>query len=77
MPFGTIRVQFSQHSKPGYMNPHEKRDSYLISHFIKMIEELKEDLNNFLKELQESTGKQVKKLSKNIQDLKTEIETIK
>ena len=44
---------------------------------MKIIESFKEDINNSLKEIQENTVKQVKKLSKVIQDLKVEVETIK
>ena len=44
---------------------------------MKIIESFKEDINNALKEIQENTGKQVKELNKEIQDLKVEVETIK
>ena len=44
---------------------------------MKTIESFKEDINNFLKEIQVNTGKQVKELNKVIQDLKVEIETLK
>ena len=44
---------------------------------MKIIQSFKEDINNSLKEIQENTGKQVKELSKVIQDLKVEVETIK
>jgi hypothetical protein len=57
MPIGTIRTQFSHHSKSW-----KKQDSNLKSHHMKMIEDLKEDINNFLKEIQKSTGKQVEAL---------------
>jgi hypothetical protein len=43
----------------------------------KKIESFKEDINILLKEIQESTGKQVNELSKVIQDLKVEVEIIK
>jgi methyl-accepting chemotaxis protein len=42
-----------------------------------MMKDYKKDINNFLKEIQENTSKWVEKLSKNIQDLKREVETIK
>ena len=45
-----------------------------------IIEDFKKNINNSLKEIQESTGKQVeqvKELNKTIQDLKMEVETIK
>ena len=44
---------------------------------MKIIEAFKEVSNNPLKEIQENTGKQVKELNKEIQDLKVEVETIK
>ena len=44
---------------------------------MKIIESFKEDINNSLKEIQENTIKQVKKLNKAVQDLKVEVETIK
>ena len=43
----------------------------------KHVEALKEKTHKSFKELQESTIKQVKEINKTIQDLKTEIETIK
>jgi hypothetical protein len=45
---------------PGHPNLPEKQDSTLKSHLMMMIEELKKDKNNSLKEIQENTGKQVK-----------------
>jgi hypothetical protein len=44
---------------------------------MKMIEAFKEDINNSLKEIQENTIRQVKKLNKIVQDLNMEIETKK
>ena len=44
---------------------------------IKKKEDFKEGAQKSLKELQQNTAKQVKKLNKTIQDLKMEIETIK
>jgi archaellum component FlaC len=43
----------------------------------KQIEDIKEKTCKSLKEIQETTIKQVKGLNKTIQDLKTEIETLK
>jgi hypothetical protein len=43
----------------------------------KDVESLKEEAQKSLKELQENTTKQVMELNKTIQDLKTEVETIK
>ena len=43
---------------------------------MKMIEAFKGDINNSLKEIQENTIKQVKKMNKMVQYLKIEIEEI-
>jgi F0F1-type ATP synthase membrane subunit b/b' len=43
----------------------------------KQLEALKEETQKYLKELQENTTKHVKELNKTIQELKTEVETIK
>jgi hypothetical protein len=42
---------------PAYPNTPEKQDSDLKSHFMMMIEEVKKDINNSVKEIQENTGK--------------------
>jgi hypothetical protein len=44
---------------------------------LEITESFKEDIYNSLKEIQEKTGKQMKELNKEIQDLKVEVETIK
>ena len=44
-------------TSPGYSNKLEKQNSDLNSHLIKMIENFKKDINNFLKEIQENTDK--------------------
>jgi hypothetical protein len=44
---------------------------------MKIIESYNEDINNSLKEIQESTCKQMKELNKSTQDLKVEVKTIK
>ena len=43
----------------GYSNIPIKQDSDLNTHFMKMIVDFKEDINNSLKEIQENTSKQV------------------
>jgi hypothetical protein len=42
-----------------------------------MMEDYKKGINNSLKELEENTSKEVKELTKIIQDLKMEVETLK
>jgi hypothetical protein len=47
---------------PGYPNTLEKQDSDLKSLLIMMIEDIKKDINNSLKEIQENTGKELEAL---------------
>jgi predicted nucleic acid-binding Zn-ribbon protein len=42
-----------------------------------ILENFKKGINNFLKEIQKNTGKQVKELNKTIQGIKMEVETVK
>ena len=49
-------------SPKSFITP-EKQDSDLKSHLMMMLEAFKKDLNNFLKEIQ-NTGKQIKALKK-------------
>ena len=42
-----------------------------------MIEAFKEELNKFIKEIQENIIKQVKEMNETVEDLKMEIEAIK
>ena len=45
-----------------YPNTPENQDSDLKSHLIMMIDDFKKDINNYLKDIQENTGKQVEDL---------------
>jgi hypothetical protein len=47
----------------GYPQTHQESET-LKKHLMMMIEELKKDINNSLKEIQECTGKQVEELKK-------------
>jgi ElaB/YqjD/DUF883 family membrane-anchored ribosome-binding protein len=49
-------------ASPGYPNIPEKQESDLKPHLLKMIEDLKEDINNSLKETQDNIGKQIEAL---------------
>jgi predicted phage gp36 major capsid-like protein len=49
-------------ASPRFPNTPEKQDSELKSHFRKMIEAFKEDINTSLKKLQNNTGKKVEAL---------------
>ena len=74
----------------GYPYTPEKQDLDLKSQLMMLVEGFKKEMNNSLKEIQETTGEQVealkelqksttkrgKELNKIIQDLKMEVETI-
>jgi gas vesicle protein len=78
-------------ASPGYPNTPKKQDSDLKYYLMMLVEDIKKDFNNSLKETQENTAKEVKvlkeiqenttkqvmDLNKTIQDLKREVETIK
>ena len=75
-------LKLSETSSPttassGYTNTPENQHAELKSFLIKTIQSFKEDIKSSLKEIQESKGKQVKKLNKVIQELKEEVETKK
>jgi hypothetical protein len=52
---------------PGYPNTPEKQDSDLKSYLMMVVEDLKKDINNSLKEIQENTAKQVEALKEEAQ----------
>jgi chromosome segregation ATPase len=60
----------------GYTITPEKQDMDLKSLFTIMMEDFKKEINHSLKEIQENTSNQVKKLNKKIQDLKMDVETV-
>ena len=75
----TTEPSFPTTVSPGYSNTVEAQEDDLKSKpmKMKMIEALKEEMNKFLKEIQENTSKEGKKMSKILQDQKMEIETIR
>jgi gas vesicle protein len=58
-------------ARPGYPNTPEKQNSDLKSILMMMIKNIKKDINNSLKEIQENTGKQVEALKEEPQKLKS------
>jgi ribosomal protein L29 len=78
-------------ASPRYPNTPEKLDSDLKAYLMMMVEDIKKDFNNSLKEIkknmakvlqvlkekEENTPKQVMKMNKSILDLKKEVDTIK
>ena len=49
-------------ASPGYPNTPEKQDSDLKSYLMMLVEDIKKDFNNSLKEIQENTAKEVEVL---------------
>ena len=66
---GTIRTQFSHKS-----NTPEKQDLLLKSYVMMLIEDFKNNINNFRKEIQENMGQQVEALKKETQKSLKEIQ---
>jgi chromosome segregation ATPase len=78
-------------ASPGYRNTPEKLDPDLKAYLMMMVEDIKKDCNNTLKEIQENTAKelqvlkekqentykQVMEMNKTILDLKRKVDTIK
>jgi len=76
---------------PGHPNTPKKLDPDLKAYLMMMVEDIKKDFNNSLKEIQENTAKelqvlkekqentskQVMEINKTILDLKREVDTIK
>jgi hypothetical protein len=54
-------------ASPGYPNTLEKQDSDLKSLLMRMTEDIKKDINNSLKEIQENTGTQLEALKEEAQ----------
>jgi hypothetical protein len=52
-------------ARPGYPNTPEKLDSDLKAYLMMMVEDIKKNFNNSLKEIQENTVKSYKSLKKN------------
>ena len=52
---------------PGHPNTPEKLEPYLKAYLMMMVEDIKKDFNNSLKEIQKSTAKQVKDLKEETQ----------
>ena len=50
---------------PGHPNTPEKLDPDLKAYLMIMVEDIKKDLNNSLKEIQENTAKELQDLKKN------------
>ena len=57
-------------ASPGHPNTPEKLDSDLKAYIMMMVEDIKKDFNNSLKEIQENTSKEVMEMNKTILDQK-------
>jgi hypothetical protein len=49
---------------PGHPNTTENLDPYIKAYFMMMVEDIKKDFNNSLKEIQENTAKELQVLKK-------------
>ena len=63
-----IRTQYSHHSESWIPQHTRKQDSDLKSYLMMLVEDFKKDINNTLKEIQESTDEQVEVL-KELQEI--------
>ena len=54
-------------TSPGHPNIPEKLDPYLKAYFMMMVEDIKKDIINSLKEIQENTAKHVEDLKEETQ----------
>jgi hypothetical protein len=52
---------------PGYPNTPEKQDSGIKSYLMMLVEDFKKGINNSLKEIQDSTAKQVEAIKEEVQ----------
>ena len=62
---------------PGHPNTPEKLDLDLKAYLMMMVEDIKKDLNNSLKEIQENTEKSYKSLKKNRKTLLKSYKSLK
>jgi E3 ubiquitin-protein ligase DOA10 len=64
---GIIRTKFSHYSK-SWIHDHTRKARFRLKSYLMMIiENLKKDINNPLKEIQENTGKQIEGLKQETQ----------
>ena len=58
----TLEPSYPATTNPGYLNETGTQEEYMKSNLLKSIEVFKEDMNKFLKEIQENKFKQVEAL---------------
>jgi hypothetical protein len=63
-------------ASPGYPNTPEKQDSDSKSYLIMLVEDLKKGINNSLKEIQESTDKQVEVLKESQENTAKQVKSV-
>jgi hypothetical protein len=64
-------------ASPGYPNTREKQDPDLKAYLMKMVEDIKKDFNNSLKEIQENTAKEVQDLKEKQINTTKQVELLK
>lgn len=63
-------------ASPGCLNPAKAQGDDFKNDAIKIPEAFKDEINKFLKEMQENTSKYAREVNKMVQELKIEIETV-
>ena len=64
-------------ASPGYPNTPDKQDSGLKSYLMMLIEDIKKDFNNSLKEIQENTAEEVQVLQEKHKNTIKQVEVLK
>jgi chromosome segregation ATPase len=64
-------------ASPGYPNTPEKLDPNLKAHLMMMVEDIKKDFNNSLKEIQANTAKELQVLKEKQENTTKQVEVIK
>jgi hypothetical protein len=62
---------------PGYPNTPEKLDPDLKAYLMMMVEDIRKDFNNSLKEIQENTAKELQVLKEKKENTTKEVEVLK
>jgi chromosome segregation ATPase len=73
----SLRGSFTTSASPGYPNTPEKLDPDLKAYLIMMVEDIKKDFNNSLKEIQENTAKEIQILKEKQENTTKQVEILK
>jgi hypothetical protein len=73
----SLETSTSTSASPGYPNTPKKLDSDLKAYLMMMVENIKKDFNNSLKEIQENTAKELQVLKEKQENTTKQVEVIK